>query len=372
MNRVKLGELLKVKHGYAFKSENYVPNSPYALVTLANISGTNNFKFDREKTTFYGANFPKEFMLYEGDLIMPLTEQVIGLFGNSAFVPAVDGIQFVLNQRVGKVIPIEGKADKKYLHFLLSTEIVRTQLEHRASGTKQRNISPDDVYDVTVFVPEFDEQVRIGKLLYALERKVNVNSAINDNLQQQLKLIYDYWFTQFNFPNKDGTPYKSSGGELIWNESLKRSIPKGWEVRSLTAIASWNGGSQPPKSQHIGYEKIGYVRFIQNRDYADNSHLTYIPISRQNKLCSEYDIMVDKYGDAGKTRFGIAGAYNVALSRIDVNLQNGQEYVRSYLSSDAVKQYLSGACMASTRASLNEDTMSFLNICIPTNEVLNK
>ncbi len=182
MNRVKLGELLKVKHGYAFKSENYVPNSPYALVTLANISGSNNFKFDREKTTFYGANFPKEFMLYEGDLIMPLTEQVVGLFGNSAFVPAVDGIQFVLNQRVGKVIPIEGKADKKYLHFLLSTEIVRTQLEHRASGTKQRNISPDDVYDVTVFVPEFDEQERIGQLLYALERKVNVNSAINDNL----------------------------------------------------------------------------------------------------------------------------------------------------------------------------------------------
>lgn len=233
MNRFKLGELLKVKHGYAFKSENYVPNSPYALVTLANISGSNNFKFDREKATFYGAEFPKEFMLYEGDLIMPLTEQVIGLFGNSAFVPTVDGIQFVLNQRVGKVIPIEGKADKKYLHYLLSTEIVRTQLEHRASGTKQRNISPDDVYDVTVFVPEFDEQVRIGQLLYALERKINVNSAINDNLQQQIKLLYDYWFSQFDFPNAEGLPYKSSGGEMEYSDRLKRYIPLGWTVESV-------------------------------------------------------------------------------------------------------------------------------------------
>lgn len=182
MNRVKLGDLLRIKHGFAFKSESYVQTSPYALVTLANISNSNNFRFDPDKTTYYGASFPKEFMLQTDDLIMPLTEQVVGLFGNSAFIPSVSGVQFVLNQRVGKVIPYEGRADKYYIHFLLSTETVREQLEHRASGTKQRNISPDDVYDVTVFVPELDEQKRIGYLLYSLEKKINTNAAINDNL----------------------------------------------------------------------------------------------------------------------------------------------------------------------------------------------
>lgn len=182
MNRVKLGELLRIKHGYAFKSENYVTSSPYALVTLANISSSNSFRFDQEKTTFYGASFPEEFILHTDDLIMPLTEQVIGLFGNSAFIPSMKEIRFVLNQRVGKVIPNEGNADKYYLHYLLSTEIVREQLEHRASGTKQRNISPDDVYDVTVVVPELNVQQKIGKALYCLEAKVNVNNAINDNL----------------------------------------------------------------------------------------------------------------------------------------------------------------------------------------------
>ena len=182
MNNVKLGDLLVIKHGYAFKSENYVANSPYALVTLANISETNNFRFDRGKTTFYGADFPQEFLLEPEDLIMPLTEQVVGLFGNSAFVPAIGGIWFVLNQRVGKVVPKDGKADKRYLHYLLSTESVKKQLEYRASGTKQRNISPDDVYDVTVCVPDILEQRRIGNMLYSLERKVNLNKAINDNL----------------------------------------------------------------------------------------------------------------------------------------------------------------------------------------------
>ena len=91
MNEVKLGELLRIKHGYAFKSENYVEKSKYALVTLANISDSNNFQFNPGKTTYYGADFPCEFILQAGDLIMPLTEQVIGLFGNSAFVPEIKG-----------------------------------------------------------------------------------------------------------------------------------------------------------------------------------------------------------------------------------------------------------------------------------------
>ena len=196
MNKCKLGKLLKVKHGFAFKSENYVEKSEYALVTLANISSTNDFQYNEEKTTYYGASFPSEFILKTGDLIMPLTEQVMGLFGNSAFVPYIKDTTFVLNQRVGKVLVDEEKADKFFIHYLLSTDSVRNQLEYRASGTRQRNISPEDVYDVEVFVPDLEEQRRIGKLLYALEQKVYNNNCINDNLQQELCLIYEHIMSQ--------------------------------------------------------------------------------------------------------------------------------------------------------------------------------
>lgn len=233
MKKCKLGELLNIKHGYAFKSENYVENSEYVLVTLANISDSNNFQFNPSKKTCYGATFPEEFKLNTGDLIMPLTEQVVGLFGNSAFVPNINGIQFVLNQRVGKIIPIEEKSDKYYLHYLLSTDIVRKQLEHRANGTRQRNISPNDVYDVAVFVPDLNNQKFIGEILYDLELKINCNNSINETLQQQLKLLYDYWFMQFDFPDENGKPYKSSGGKMVWNEKLKREIPTNFEVFSL-------------------------------------------------------------------------------------------------------------------------------------------
>ncbi len=235
MKKVKLGELLKIKHGFAFKSENYVDESEYALVTLANISATNNFQFNKDKTIFYGLTFPSDFILSEDDLIMPLTEQVVGLFGNTAFVPKIDGVTFVLNQRVGRVIPVESKADRYYLHYLLATESVKDQLEYIASGTRQRNISPVDVYDVEVFVPDIEIQRKIGKCLYDIERKVNTNNKINDNLEQQAKLLYNYWFTQFDFPDENGKPYHSSGGKMVWNDTLKRNIPDGWKVQSVVS-----------------------------------------------------------------------------------------------------------------------------------------
>ena len=233
MNKCKLGKLLKVKHGFAFKSENYVEKSEYALVTLANISSTNDFQYNEEKTTYYGASFPSEFILKTGDLIMPLTEQVMGLFGNSAFVPYIKDTTFVLNQRVGKVLVDEEKADKFYIHYLLSTDSVRNQLEYRASGTRQRNISPEDVYDVEVFVPDLEEQRRIGKLLYALEQRVYNNKCINDNLAQMLRLLYEQWFYRFEFPNEQNLPYNRANGELEWNDKLKRRIPKGWKVQTM-------------------------------------------------------------------------------------------------------------------------------------------
>lgn len=182
MKKIKLGDLITVKHGYAFKSRNYVADSKYALVTLANISSTNNFQYDKNKLTFYKEDFPVEYLLKEGDLIMPLTEQVVGLFGNTAFVPKVREFEFLLNQRVGKVIVNKRNSDKNYIHYLLSTELVKKQLEYRASGTRQRNISPSDIYDVEVFVCEIEKQREIGLLLKSIEERININNKINDNL----------------------------------------------------------------------------------------------------------------------------------------------------------------------------------------------
>ena len=235
--KTKLGSVLKIMHGYAFKSENYVDKSEYRLITLGNFAENNNsFKYNDEKATYYGAEFPKDYILSSGDLIMPLTEQVIGLFGNSAFVPFTTQYTFVLNQRVGKVICNESKVDKFFIHYLLATDLVKKQLESRASGTQQRNISPDDVYDVDFFLPDITIQKQIGAFLFDIEQKIENNHAICSDLEGVAKLLYDYWFVQFDFPDENGKPYKSSGGKMVWNEELKREIPDGWNLTTIGDI----------------------------------------------------------------------------------------------------------------------------------------
>lgn len=243
--RVKLGEYIKIMHGYAFKTENYVDYGEYRLVTLGNFQeGGNCFKYNDTKATYYGADFPNKFILSEGDLILPLTEQVIGLFGNSAFVPKENRFKFVLNQRVGKVEIIKEGLDIYYLHYLLATSSVKHQLEARASGTKQRNISPDDVYDVIVDLPDYEIQKQTGKILYQIELKQENNSKIIAELESMAKTLYDYWFLQFEFSNEEGKPYKSSGGKMVYNEEFKREIPEGWTLKHAVDIAEIKTGKE--------------------------------------------------------------------------------------------------------------------------------
>ena len=183
--------------------------------------------------------------------------------------------------------------------------------------------------------------------------------------------MYDYWFTQFDFPDENGKPYRSSGGAMVWNEQIKRNIPINWGVKNLLEIASWESNSQPPKKDFIYEPKEGYIRFIQNRDYDSDTYTTYIPYKNNLSVVDRFDILMDKYGDAGAVRYGIEGAFNVALGKIVVNDNSFQEYVRSFLESNSIYNYLHNSCMASTRASLNENNLRMLSIIIPDNKTIN-
>ena len=190
MKKTTLGTLLTIKQGYAFKSEKYIERGKYRLCTLGNFTMDNNFKYNDDKANYYSDDFPKEFILEPGDLILPMTEQTEGLFGNSAFVPKTDTYKFVLNQRVGKIMINTDKTDIYYLHYLLSTEGVRKQIESSATGTQQRNTSPEKIYDVQVWIPECVETQRIiGNMLYKIEQKINNNNKINDYLADQSSIV---------------------------------------------------------------------------------------------------------------------------------------------------------------------------------------
>jgi type I restriction enzyme S subunit len=239
LRKVKLGQLFSIKHGFAFKSEWYSSDGDYQLVTLGNFIDKGGFKNDLSKAKFYDGEFPKEYILNKGDLIIALTQQVEGLLGSTAIVP--ESNRYVLNQRVG-LMRCKPSVDTAYINYLMRAQYIREQIERTAQGTKQRNTSPNKLYDVTAWVSEPQEQLQIGTFLSRIDDKIELNSKINAELEAMAKLVYDYWFVQFDFPNEDGKPYKSSGGKMVYNEELKREIPEGWEADKLHAIANVTTG----------------------------------------------------------------------------------------------------------------------------------
>ena len=260
----------------------------------------------------------------------------------------------------------------EYLCLYLASDFFVKLASKHTTGSIIQEIRVGDLMDTEVIVPPLKVQDRISICLDKIDRKIAINSMINDNLEQQAKLLYDYWFTQFDFPNADGKPYQNSGGKMVWNEILKRNIPFGWQVVPFLEIASWESNSQPPKSEFIYEPKAGYIRFIQNRDYDSDTHKTYIPLTKNLSVVDRYDILMDKYGDAGAVRYGIEGAFNVALGKISVHNPYHREYIRSFLESDGIYNYLHNSCMASTRASLNESNLAMLNIVIPNEHIVSE
>lgn len=366
--RYKLGELLSIKHGWAFKSENYVKDGKTALVTLRNISEDSRFVFDVNKTTYYGGEYPEEYNLNEGDLIIPLTEQVVGLLGNSAFVPNFSDIKFVLNQRVGKVQEKYEKIDKIFLKYLLSTTTVRTQMEYRASGTKQRNISPKDIYDIEVYIPELVIQKYIGRILYNLDKKIQINNQINQELEAMAKTLYDYWFVQFDFPDQNGKPYKSSGGKMIYNSELKREIPEGWGVEKLEKIANITMG-QSPKGTSYNEVGEGMLFFQGSTDFGWR-----FPVARQyttepSRIAEEDDILLSVRAPVGTlniadTRCCIGRGLAAINSKVGAN-----SYIFNVMQ-DFKKLFDMINSVGTTFGSITKDDLYSLQLVYPPTELL--
>ena len=124
-----------------------------------------------------------------------------------------------------------------YIYYLLKN----LHLEEYGGGSTVPTLNRNDVHQQKVYIPQdLRYQNEVSNFFMSIDKKINLNNKINDNLEKQAKLLYDYWFTQFDFPDENGKPYRTSGGKMVWNEQLKRDIPEGWEVKSLTEILQKN------------------------------------------------------------------------------------------------------------------------------------
>ena len=248
LKKYKIGDLVQVTRGASLGGEFYATQGNYVRLTCGNFDYRNNcFKENQSKDNiYYTGGFKEEFLLEKGDIITPLTEQAIGLLGSTARIP--ESGKYIQSQDIAKIDCNESLLDKDFAFYLISSACVKQQLSAAAQQTKIRHTSPDKIKECTVWIPSLDIQKRIGRILTDIDNKIAINRQINDNLEAMAKQLYDYWFVQFDFPNEEGKPYKSSGGAMVWNEKLKREIPEGWYAENICKIANILSGGTPSKA----------------------------------------------------------------------------------------------------------------------------
>lgn len=122
----------------------------------------------------------------------------------------------------------ESKIINNYLYYFYQTKPWVT-----TDGSTIKRIYNENLRSIKISFPEITEQQKISAVLSALDAKIELNNKINAELEAMAKTLYDYWFVQFDFPDKNGKPYKTSGGKMVWSEELKRDIPEGWKVDTL-------------------------------------------------------------------------------------------------------------------------------------------
>ena len=236
LTKYKLRDLVDVTRGMSLSGQFYAEEGEFIRLTLGNFNmNGGGFKKNTSKTDLYFTGTVKdEFILKKGDIITPLTEQSLGLLGTTARIP--ESGKYIQNQDVALVRCKENYIDPNFCYYLISSNLVRQQLSAAAQQTKIRHTSPDKIMDCTVWIPNLENQIKIGRILTDIDNKIALNRSINDNLEKMARQLYDYWFVQFDFPDENGRPYKSSGGKMVWNEKLKRKIPKEWKAKAIGEI----------------------------------------------------------------------------------------------------------------------------------------
>ncbi len=137
------------------------------------------------------------------------------------------------------------ESSELFMHYVFT--YIKKSIQKSASGSIQDNINIDYLTTLNFKTPDKSYQDKIVSVLLVLDSKIELNNRINTELEAMAKTLYDYWFVQFDFPDKDGKPYKTSGGKMVWNEDLKRAIPEGWTSGTLLDLGEIIGGSTPPR-----------------------------------------------------------------------------------------------------------------------------
>lgn len=349
------------KYGIPASAENFDENK-IRYLRITDIDDYGNLLSNDKKSV--SSDDIEKYILEEGDIVFARTGNSTGRTyyhenknGNLAFAGFL--IKYSLDKE---------KVNPKYVKYFTLSQEYKQWVKNISVGSTRGNINAQTFADCPVIVPSRLQQDDLVKILSALDDKIELNNRINAELEAMAKTLYDYWFVQFDFPNEEAKPYKSSGGKMVYNETLKREIPEGWEVKRIEEIEEKIITGKTPSTKIAEYFN-GNIPFITIDDIRKQF---YIFNAERNLTISGAESQVNKYvysGDICVSCIGTIGIIGIVATTSQTNQQINtisqiKDYNRYFLL-NSLKNYFEYNVGAKKGAVLdNMNKQEFSNILI--------
>ena len=382
---ITLREVAEFQKGFAFKSKDYTSDG----VKIIKVSNLTDDSVDTSQCVCVENDIADK---YKDKYNLKTNDIVITTVGSWPTNPA---------SVVGKVIRVPKYADntllnqnavrlrsnslinQNYMYYLLKDKSFKEYIVGTAQGSaNQASITQEDIKNFEFILPSLEEQEKIANILSSLDDKIELNNEMNKTLEEMAQSIFKRWFVDFEFPNEDDQPYKSSGGEMV--ESELGMIPKGWEVKTIGDLC-----------------EVGSSKRIFMKEYVEEGIPFYrgkevIQKSKGENISTELFITKERYKEI-KDKFGVPSKNDILLTSVgtlgipylvddeefyfkDGNLtwfKNFNEeifryYVYQWLLSSEGKKSIDEVTIGSTQKALTINALKSMKLVIPSKNTLNK
>lgn len=377
-----LGELIDIKHGYAFKGE-YFTETPNGnvLLTPRNFHIGGGFKDGKFK--YYMGDIPEDYILKSGDVIVTMTDlsKSGDTLGYSARVPSSADHRFLHNQRLGLVTTKSTKADINFIYWLLRTHHYQKTIVNSCSGSTVKHTSPSKIKDYVFLLPPIEEQQAIDAILSYLDRKISNLRKQNETLEKIAQTLFKHWFIDFEFPNEDGKPYKSSGGAM--EPSELGEIPAVWRVGKLGNVADVTSSKRIFRSEYVE-SGIPFYRSKEIIELSSGQGIsTPLYISPERFVEIKEKFGAPEAGEVLVTSVGTIGVIYIVTPEDKFYFKDGNltwiknfrdgfngVFIYFWLKSDATKIQIEKNTIGSTQRALTIQALGGLKLIIPLPQVL--
>jgi type I restriction enzyme S subunit len=299
LDNVKLGDIATLKtgpFGTQFSASEYVECGGIPMINVKDIGYGEIIDKGLERISERTANRLKQHVVQEGDLV----------YGRKG---SIDRHAYISKEQDGWIqgsdcirIRVVNGVNARFLSYYLMLPSIRTQVMNMGTGSTMPSLNTDILSDIDIRLPNREIQNKAANILALLDAKIANNKKLMAELEATARLIYDYWFMQFDFPDVNGKPYRSSGGKMAWSDALKCEVPAGWYGGRMSDLAVITMG-QSPSGDSYNEDCIGDVFYQGRVDFGDYYPKVRMYTTAATRFAAQDDVLLSVRAPVGDTNF---------------------------------------------------------------------